>query len=79
MPTAYEKMRKTIGEPRIGRKPLPEAERIRRAEIRREETRRRMQAKRRAWFVLENKYKEEFERLFREEYEALNKPATGKK
>jgi hypothetical protein len=72
MSTTYQELRKKVN-PKRGRKPLPEDERKRRAEARKIELRRKMEAKRRAWFVLENKYKDEFERLFAEEYEALKK------
>lgn len=72
MSTTYQEMKKKVGVKR-GRKPLPEDERKRRAEARKIELRRRMEAKRRAWFVLENKYKDEFDRLFAEEYEVLIK------
>lgn len=70
MSTTYQEMKKKVGVKR-GRKPLPEDERKRRAEARKIELRRRMEAKRRANFVLENKYKAEFDKLFAEEYAAL--------
>lgn len=75
MSTTYQEMKKKVGVKR-GRKPLPEDERKRRAEARKIELRRKMEAKRRAWFVLENKYKAEFDRLFAEEYASLTKDGT---
>ena len=70
MSTTYQEIKKKVGEKR-GRKPLPEDERKRRAEARKIELRRRMEAKRRAWFVLEHRYKDEFQRVFDEEYATL--------
>ena len=72
MTTTYQEMRKTLGT-RRGRKPLTPEERAKRKEERKAEVRRRMEAKRRAWFVLENKYNTEFKKIFDEEYEALKK------
>jgi hypothetical protein len=65
-------MRKQLGT-RRGRKPLSPEERAKRKEERKAEVRRRMEAKRRAWFVLENKYNNEFKKIFEEEYESLRK------
>ena len=65
-------MRKKLGT-RRGRKPLSSEERERRKEERKAEVRRRMEAKRRAWFVLEHKYNTEFKKIFEEEYETLKK------
>ena len=70
--TTYQEMRKKLGT-RRGRKPLSPEEREKRKEERKAEVRRRMEAKRRAWFVLENKYKAEFKKIFEEEYESLKK------
>jgi len=70
--TTYQAMRKKLGT-RRGRKPLSPEERELRQEKRKIEVRRRMEAKRRAWFVLENKYSAEFQRIFQEEYETLKK------
>lgn len=65
-------MKKKLGT-RRGRKPLSPEEREKRKEERKAEVRRRMEAKRRAWFVLENKYNDEFKKVFEEEYEALKR------
>ena len=70
--TTYQEMRKKLGT-RRGRKPLSVEERQLRQEKRKIEVRRRMEAKRRAWFVLENKYSTEFQKIFQEEYETLKK------
>ena len=70
--TKYQEMRKALNT-RRGRKPLTEEERERRKEERKAEVRRRMEAKRRAWFVLEHKYNDEFKQVFEEEYNALKK------
>lgn len=72
MTTTYQEMRKKLGT-RRGRKPLSAEERERRKEERKAEVRRRMEAKRRAWFVLEHKYNTEFKKIFEEEYETLKK------
>lgn len=72
METTYTKLREQVGS-RRGRKPLPEQERQRRLEARKAENRQRMEAKRRAWFVLENKYNKEFKKIFQEEFEILKK------
>jgi hypothetical protein len=72
METTYTKIREQVGS-RRGRKPLPAEERQRRMEARKAENRQRMEAKRRAWFVLENKYNKEFKRIFQEEFDLLKK------
>lgn len=72
MTTTYEKMRTKVGN-RRGRKPLPEKVRAERLEQRKAENRQRMEAKRRAWFVLENKYTEEFVRVYEEELRRLKR------
>ena len=72
MTTTYQNMKKKLGT-RRGRKPLSPEEREKRKEERKAEVRRRMEAKRRAWFVLENKYNDEFKKVFEEEYEALKR------
>lgn len=72
MTTTYQEMRKKLGT-RRGRKPLSAEERARRKEERKAEVRRRMEAKRRAWFVLEHKYNDEFKTIFEEEYETLKR------
>ncbi len=72
MTTTYQEMRKKLGT-RRGRKPLTPEERAKRKEERKAEVRRRMEAKRRAWFVLENKYNTEFKKIFEEEYESLKR------
>lgn len=70
--STYQEMKTKLGS-RRGRKPLPEAERKRRAEERSAKLRRRMEAKRRAWFVLEHKYSDEFNKIYEEELKALEK------
>lgn len=72
MSSTYQEVKKKVGNKR-GRKPLPEDERKRRADARKIELRRRMEAKRRAWFVLEHRYNDEFMAVFNEEYETLRK------
>ncbi len=78
--TTYQQLKKKLGVSR-GRRPLPAEERARRAEIRKIEAKRRNEAKRRASFVLQEKYKKEFNELFEEEMKAMkaeNKFATKK-
>jgi hypothetical protein len=72
MTTTYEKMRSKVGN-RRGRKPLPEHVRKERLEKRKAENRQRMEAKRRAWFVLENKYTDEFNKVYEEELRKLQR------
>lgn len=70
--TTYQKMRSKVGS-RRGRKPLPDKVRKERLEQRKAENRQRMEAKRRAWFVLENKYNDEFRKVFEEELATLKR------
>lgn len=80
MATTYQQLKKKLGVTR-GRKPLPVEERQRRAELRKIEAKRRNEAKRRASFVLQTRYSEEFESLFAEEMKAMkleNKFASKK-
>lgn len=70
MATTYEQMKNKLGITR-GRKPLPVEERNRRAEIRRIEAKRKLEAKRRASFVLQIRYKDEFDIVFAEEMKVL--------
>ena len=70
MSTTYQEIKKKVGA-RRGRPALPEDERKRRAEARKVELRRRMEARRRAWFVLQHRYNDEFQRIYTEEYEIL--------
>lgn len=65
-------MRSKVGN-RRGRKPLPDKVRQERLEQRKAENRQRMEAKRRAWFVLENKYNDEFKKVFEEELATLRR------
>jgi hypothetical protein len=65
-------MRSKVGS-RRGRKPLPDKVRKERLEQRKAENRQRMEAKRRAWFVLENKYNDEFRKVFEEELATLKR------
>lgn len=66
----YEKIIDSVGK-RRGRKPLPEAERERRRELQKEQNKRRQEARRRAYLVLQHRYPSEFEALVAQEYEAL--------
>lgn len=66
----YEKIITNVGK-RRGRKPLPEAERARRKALQKEQNKRRQEARRRAYLVLQHRYPSEFEALLAEEYEAL--------
>ena len=80
MATTYQQLKKKLGVSR-GRKPLPAEERARRAELRKIETKRRNEAKRRASFVLQTRYSKEFDQVFQEEMKAMkveNKFATKK-
>lgn len=70
MVTAYQQLKKQLGVSR-GRKPLPIEERSRRAELRKVEAKRKNEAKRRASFVLQTRYSEEFEKLFAEEMKSM--------
>ena len=70
MSTTYEAMKTKVGGKR-GRKPLPEDERKRRADARKVTLRRQMEAKRRAYFVLQHRYSDEFQKIYDEEYESL--------
>ena len=69
MATTYQQLKKKLGVSR-GRKPLPAEERARR-ELRKVEAKRRNEAKRRASFVLQTRYTEEFDELFAEEMKAM--------
>jgi hypothetical protein len=80
MATQYQQLKKKLGVAR-GRKPLPAEERARRAQIRAVEQKRKNEARRRASFVLQTRYNDEFQDLFQEEMKALkseNKYATKK-
>jgi len=72
MATTYQKLIQNT-KTRRGRPRLPEEERAKRAETRRIENRRRMEARRRAAFVLSKKYSDEFKALVEEEYAALRR------
>jgi len=72
--TTYQELKKKVTV-RRGRTPLTAEERQKRVQARKIETRRRVEAKRRALFVLENKYNTEFKELFLEEFDALKKDA----
>lgn len=65
----YERLIKGLR--RRGRKPLEEEERKRRRAEQVERNRRRQEARRRAYMVLSHRHAEEFEELFRVEYEAI--------
>lgn len=68
--TTYQELKDKVGVKR-GRKPLPEEERKRRAEARKVTLRRQMEARRRAHFVLQHRYNDEFQKIYNEEYESL--------
>lgn len=70
--TTYEEMKKRLGT-RRGPRPMTPEQREQRMAERKAETARRTEARRRAWFVLENKYNEEFRKVFNEEYETLKR------
>ncbi len=59
-----------------GRKPLPLEEKARRQEIQKEQNRKRSEARRRAALVLQHRYSDEFEQLYKEEFKAINKAAN---
>jgi hypothetical protein len=65
-------MKKQLGTKR-GPKPMTKEEREARLIQRKAEARRKLEARRRAWFVLENKYNDDFKKVFIEEYEVLRK------
>jgi hypothetical protein len=71
--STYQEIKKKIGGTQRGRKPLDVAERDRRAELRKIENKRRIEAKRRAWFVLQHKYSDEFTKVYEEELATLKK------
>lgn len=70
--TKYQELKKKVVI-RRGRTPLTAEERQERTQTRKMVTRRRVEAKRRALFVLEHKYNGEFKELFTEEFDALKK------
>lgn len=63
-------MKKKVGS---GRPKLAPEERARRQALRSQKLRQHMEAKRRAWFVLEHKYKDQFTTLYNKEFKALGK------
>ncbi len=71
--TTYQEIKKKVGGTKRGRKPLDASERTRRAELRKIENKRRIEAKRRAWFVLQHKYNDEFTKVYEEELATLKK------
>jgi hypothetical protein len=71
--TTYQEIKKKVGGTKRGRKPLDTAERERRAELRKTENKRKIEAKRRAWFVLQHKYSDEFTKVYEEELATLKK------
>jgi len=68
--TEYEKIVAAGGNKR-GRKPLPKAEKAERLAEQRIKNRMRAEARRRALIVLSHKYREEFSKLYKTEYDAL--------
>ncbi len=68
--TTYETVKQASKGPR-GRAPLPPPEKARRMELRKLRVRRRAEATRRAHYVLQHKYPEEFAIVFNEEFERL--------
>jgi|688.fasta_scaffold36685_4 hypothetical protein len=70
MTTAYETLKQKM-HTRRGRAPLPPEEKARRAKHQKAENRRRAEARRRAYLVLQHRYENEFKVLFEDEYTAL--------
>jgi predicted metallo-beta-lactamase superfamily hydrolase len=73
--TAYEKI-VAAGANKRGRKPLPEAEKAKRIAEQRAKNRMRAEARRRALVVLAHSHKDEFNALYKSEYEALSGKET---
>lgn len=69
--STYQEMKNSIGRKR-GRQPLPEAEKMRRVEARKIQQKQKLEAKRRASFVLQNRYMDEFTQVFEEEMAILS-------
>ena len=67
----YERIIETTGN-RRGRKPLPVEERDRRRALQKEQNRKRQEARRRAFLVLQHRHSAEFEALLAEELSALS-------
>lgn len=71
MTTQYEKIKDKLKN-KSGRPTLSPEEKARRKEIQKREMRRRAEARRRAYIVLQHKYEEEFKELFNDEYRNLD-------
>jgi hypothetical protein len=54
-----------------GRKPLPPAEKARRVELQKQKNRLRQEARRRASMVLQHRYADEFESLYKAEFASI--------
>lgn len=59
------------GKSNRGRKPLPAEEKARRAEIQKEQNRKRSEARRRAALVLQHRHADEFEELYKSEFKTI--------
>ena len=70
MTTQYERI-KTQMKNRMGRPALDPLEKERRREVQKAENRRRAEARRRAYLVLQHTYEDEFKKAFEEEYKNL--------
>lgn len=73
--TPYEKLKGSLKK-KAGRTPLSAEEKARRKELQKQQTRIRQEARRRAYLVLQHKYAEEFEQIFKEEF--INLCGTNK-
>lgn len=69
--TEYEKI-VAAGANKRGRKPLPAAEKAERLAEQREKNRMRAEARRRALIVLSHKYRTEFSKLYKAEFDSLS-------
>lgn len=64
------------GKSNRGRKPLPAEEKERRLQIQKEQNRKRSEARRRAALVLQHRYADEFEQLYKEEFKTIMKSSN---
>jgi len=66
--TEYQEIIADKTKSKRGRKPLPAAEKARRMEIQKEKNRLRQEARRRASLVLQHRYADEFDALYKVEF-----------
>lgn len=66
--TEYQQIIADKTKSKRGRKPLPAAEKARRVEIQKEKNRLRQEARRRASLVLQHRYADEFDALYKVEF-----------